>query len=371
MTFCENLFMEGAGLMSSLRGLRGSGRTEKFAVIGCQHPHISIFIEEMLELGYACAGIFEPGDLALAAQLAERYQLELAGSSKELLEEEQVQMIGSSAVNNQKLQIALDCEKYGKHLMLDKPAVVNSNGYSELEELINRGNIQIGMLLTERYRPALYTLREFVLDGELGELISITMRKPHRLRPETRPAWHFNKQESGGIIVDLLVHDFDLLRWLTGQEIQSVQATMGKRILPQYPDFYDTAAVQTVLDGGVSAQLYADWHAPEKCWTWGDGRIFVTGTLGSAEIRLAGDPAAKLDGEGELLLVMTHEEPLRQVPLRTPSVRIVEDFLNRIKGKPHEFTHQDLLAATGATLLADEQAERVLVYSGKEHIRKG
>ncbi|MEK5059790.1 Gfo/Idh/MocA family protein [Paenibacillus sp. FSL H7-0326] len=358
-------------MMSSVRGLPGSGKAEKFAVIGCQHPHISIFIEEMLELGYACAGICEPGDLALATQLAAKYQLQLVDSSKELLEQEQVQIIGSSAVNNLKLEIALQCEKYGKHLMLDKPAVVHWKGYNELEELINRGNIQLGILLTERYRPSLYTLREMVLNGELGEIMSITMRKPHRLRPETRPAWHFNKQESGGIIVDLLVHDFDLLRWLTGQEIHSIQAAMGKRILSQYPDFYDTAAVQIVLDGGVSAQLYADWHAPEKCWTWGDGRIFVTGTLGSAEIRLAGDPAAKLDGEEELLLMMTHEEPLQQVPLRMPPVRIVEDFINRIEGKPHEFTHEDLLAATRATLMADEQAERVLVYSKKEHIRKG
>ncbi|MCM3786419.1 Gfo/Idh/MocA family oxidoreductase [Neobacillus mesonae] len=346
--------------MPSIRSLNGPGRQTKFAVIGCQHPHISIFIEEMLELGHDCIGIYEEGDQTLAKQIAAQYQLKLAGNCTSLLENEEIEIIGSSAVNYQKIKIALDCENYGKHLMLDKPAIVDRNGLSELEEIMKRNKIKIGMLLTERYRPSLYTLRELILEGSLGDIISITMRKPHRLRPASRPLWHFNKQESGGIIIDLLVHDFDLLRWLTGQEIQSTASMMGKRVLPEHPEFYDTAAVQAVLEGGVCAQLYADWHAPEKCWTWGDGRIFVTGTMGSAEIRLAGDPAAKSDGEEELLLVMTHEEPLQQVPLRIPPVGIVADFLNRIEGKPHDFTHQDLLAATRATLEADERADQVL-----------
>nr|WP_283246445.1 Gfo/Idh/MocA family oxidoreductase [Paenibacillus sp. Marseille-Q4541] len=213
------------------------------------------------------------------------------------------------------------------------------------------------MLLTERYRPSLYTLQELIRQDQLGKLVSITMRKPHRLRPHTRPKWHFNKEQSGGIIIDLLIHDFDLLRWLTGQEVSEASGRMGKQILPEYPEFYDTAAVQVELDQGTMAQLYADWHAPEKCWTWGDGRIFVTGTKGSAEIRLAGDPA--VSNEEELLLLMTHEHELEEVSLRTPKSTVTEDFLRRVQGKAHEFTHEDLLEATRATLLADEHAKRV------------
>lgn len=333
------------------------GSKKAFAIAGCQHAHISIFIEEMLALGYPCAGICDEGDQTLARQLSEKYNIPFIDHIEQLLQKDEVQYVGSSAINHEKIQLAATCEQHGKHLMLDKPAVVDRAGYEQLEQIISRGNIQIGMLLTERYRPSLYTLKALIQKGEIGQIISITMRKPHRLRPGTRPQWHFSKEQSGGIIIDLLVHDFDLLRWLTGQEVSEVKGRMGKQILPEYPEFYDTAAVQVEMDAGTVAQLYADWHAPEKCWTWGDGRIFVTGTKGSAEIRLAGDPV--VSGKGELLLVMTHDQELREVPLISPGINVSEDFLRRACGQSHEFTHEDLLAATRATLLADEQAKRV------------
>lgn len=333
------------------------GENSAFAIVGCQHPHISIFIEEMQGLGHRCAGIYDEGDQSLARQLAEQYRLPFADCMEELLLNDKVKYIGSSAINNEKIKIAAACERYGKHLMLDKPAVVDQAGFEQLGEIIGREKIQIGMLLTERYRPALYTLYDLIRKDELGQVISITMRKPHRLRPDTRPVWHFSKEQSGGIIIDLLIHDFDLLRWLTGQEVSEANGRMGKQILPDYPEFYDTAAVQVELSQGTVAQLYADWHAPEKCWTWGDGRVFVTGTKGSAEIRLAGDPAVSTDEE--LLLMMTHEQALVEVALKAPIATVTEDFLRRVRGESHDFTHQDLLAATKATLLADERAKRV------------
>jgi predicted dehydrogenase len=67
----------------------------------------------------------------------------------------------------------------------------------------------------------------------------------------------------------LFIHDFDLLRWLSGQEIVESDGFMAKNILPEYPDFYDTANLSVMLDGNILAQLYADWHNPEKSWTWG------------------------------------------------------------------------------------------------------
>ncbi len=94
--------------------------------------------------------------------------------------------------------------------------------------------------------------------GELGRVVSVTMRKPRRLNPEQRHGWHFSKEQNGGLIQDLFIHDFDLLRWWTGQEIERVDSLMSKTILPEYPGFYDTNCAQVLMAGGVLAQLYAD-----------------------------------------------------------------------------------------------------------------
>ncbi|WJH33895.1 Gfo/Idh/MocA family oxidoreductase [Paenibacillus sp. CC-CFT747] len=224
-----------------------SNRT--FGIIGCQHGHIAGFLTEMLRLGHRCAGISETGEPALAERLSLQHGIPLVKEARSLLEDPEVSVIGSSAVNAFKLDVIEQCEAYGKHVMLDKPIAVNRHQLERLEGVIGRGGIQIGMMLTERFRPVLYTLSRMLEREELGKVVSLTMRKPHKLTPSSRHAWHFSKEQNGGIVMDLFVHDFDLLRWLTGQEIRSVQTVVTKNGMPEYPTFYDTACAQVVMDG--------------------------------------------------------------------------------------------------------------------------
>src|SRR5690606_31307008 len=198
--------------------------------------------------------------------------------------------VGCAAINSEKIDIIEMCESRGKHVMVDKPAVVNRDGLERLQAIVERGRIEVGILLTERFRSSIYTLKGMIDRGDLGRLVGISMRKPHRLSESSRPAWHFSKSQNGGILIDLMIHDFDLVRWLTGQKLAVSHAVMTKNMLPEYPDFYDTAVLQGVTSESVAVQLYSDWHTPNRSWTWGDCRIFVTGTEGSAELRLEGDP---------------------------------------------------------------------------------
>ena len=335
-------------------------RKWRFGVIGCEHAHIEIFIQEMLALGHECVGIYEPNHTQLAKSFAEKYSAPLVDDQDKLLSE--VEIVGSSAINNEKINIIEQCEKFGKHIMLDKPAATNRRDFERLQALISRGRIEVGMLLTERFHPANYTLKQQIDRGLLGELVSIGTRKPHRLNPSVRPQWFFSKEQCGGIIIDLLIHDYDLLRWFTGKEIVKSEGYMAKRILPEYPGFYDTASVQVLMEGNLIAQLYADWYTPVKSWTWGDGRIFVTGTEGFAELRLTGDPFVKNE---ELVLCTTNSEAPTQVVLEHPSESITGDFLRRIESKPSLLTSKDILLATEAAIQADEQVRIIKTGTGE------
>jgi len=326
--------------------------TYTFGIIGCQHGHISMFISEMLELGHTCAGIFDDGDSGMPESIARRFGLPLVRDRDELLSPS-VQIIGSSAVNNRKIDVIELCERHGKHVMLDKPIVSGRGGLDRLANVFGRGAIQVGMLLPTRFKSTTVALKRMAEAGELGDLVSISMRKPHKLTPSKRLDWHFSKEQNGGIIVDLLVHDFDYVRWLTGKEFKSVQSIAAKNILPEYPHFYDVTTAQIVLEGGGVAQLYADWHTPEACWSWGDCRIFVVGTRGSAELRMSGDPAVDM---GELMFSMTHDQPFARVDTVKESLTMCGDFINRIEGRPSRVSHRDLLLVSQATVEADERA---------------
>ncbi|WP_127580120.1 Gfo/Idh/MocA family protein [Paenibacillus koleovorans] len=329
--------------------------TIHFAIVGCRHSHIGMFINEMLALGHRCVGLYDPDDTSLAEQLAAKHGLPLMKDRDAFLDPAlQVQVIGSASINCDKMELVEWAERHGIHVMFDKPAVTDREQLSRLEAVIRRGRIQVGMLLTERFRPAVYTLQQAIAAGQLGRLVSVSMRKPHRLNPASRADWFFEKRRNGGVIVDLLIHDFDLLLWLTGQQAVSVQAVMTKNELPEYPDFWDAASAQVIMNEGLIAQLYADWHTPDKSWTWGDCRVFVNGTEGFAELRLTGDPLVS-DRE-ELLLAVNDRDPLHLAELAEPPCSLTEDFLRRIEGQPAVLTHEHILAASALTIDADEGA---------------
>lgn len=324
----------------------------KFAIIGCEHVHIEMFIQEMLELGYEFIGIHARENAELALALAKKYETTIVSDRDDLLA--RADIIGSSAVNCDKIDLIELCEAHGKPIMIDKPAVTSRKDLGRLKAVIERGKIEVGMLLTERFHSPVYTLKRLIEQGTLGDLVTIGMRKPHRLNPSVRPPWFFSKEQCGGIIIDLLIHDYDLLRWLTGKEVVRSQGNMTKRILPEHPEFYDSASVQVLMEGGITAQLYADWYTPAQSWTWGDGRIFATGTEGFAELRLSGDPFASKEA---MVLVTTNSSGPSQAALATPPTSITEDFLQRLASKPSVINGGDIVLATEASIEADEQVE--------------
>lgn len=325
----------------------------QFSVIGCQHAHIGIFISEMLELGYSCAGIYDEEDSKLPRSLSDQFGIPLV-RNKEALLGDSVVVVGCAALNNEKIDVLEMCESRGKHVMVDKPAVVDSEGLQRLKAIVERGSIQIGMLLTERFHPAIYALKKQIEQGAIGDIVSIGMRKPHRLDAANRPEWFFSKQQSGGILIDLLVHDFDLLRWLTGKEIESFGGFVGKTILPEKPSFYNSATVQLLMEGSIACQLYADWHTPVGSWTWGDGRIFVTGTESFVELRLHGDPSV---GPDPVVIRSTNGNSVEMLTAMQAPCSITEDFMRRIGGGESIITHEDIVKATEATIWADSQVK--------------
>lgn len=330
----------------------------RFSIIGCRHGHISTFIKEMLDGGHTCAGIYDPEDWKLARRYAEQYGIPLVDNREELLSPS-VHIVGSSAVNNEKIELIEACDRRGIHIILDKPAVTDRAGLQRLGAVVERGAIQVGLMLPKRFSGSMTALKREIDAGTLGKVVHIHISSPHKLMPSTRDAWHFSKEQNGGVLIDLLIHDVDLLRWLSGREIVLTQSVLAKNILPEYPDFYDVASVQAVLDDGATAQLYADWHTPANNTDGRFCRIVVAGTEGYAEWSVGHDAS---DGKNRAQLRITRgDAPDQQGIVEAPDAAVasaISDFLDRVDGRPGTFTHNDIIAASRAAVEADERAVR-------------
>ena len=226
--------------------------------------------------------------------------------------------------------------------------------FQRLKHVFDLGRIQVGLMLTERFNPAVYTLKKLIGEGRLGKLVGFTFNKPHKLIPEQRESWHFDKKQNGGPVIDLLVHDIDLIRWFSGSEIENTVGFLKKGDRPGYPQLYDDAKLLVAMKNGVTAVLTADWWTPDAYPCFGKGRIICTGTLGKAEVYTTGEPLIQ---EKQFVIFSTSSIREEIVPCVFPPKNLMEDFLDRIAGRPSLITGEDIYKATWESLAADRNCK--------------
>ena len=153
----------------------------------------------------------------------------------------------------------------GCHIYMEKPVSHNLDGTGELLALAEeRGKVvTVGCQL--RFLQPLEAVREWVRNGLLGRIHSVTVDMGEHL-----PGWHpwedYRKSYSaladmGGGVILTLIHELDYLYWIFGP-IKSVYA-MGGQLTPLEIEAEDTALISLLTTNGVPVQLRMDyWRNP-------------------------------------------------------------------------------------------------------------
>lgn len=320
----------------------------KFGIIGSAHGHIFEFIDEMITLGWKFVGIVDDKQPNVL-KISEKYNIPILKNEEELFAKN-INIIGCSAVNNQKIDIIELCDKNNVHIMCDKPLVINRKDYNRLEAVIKKNNIKVGLMLTLRFEESIKSLKNIVDSGKLGKLIHMEIMNPHKLNPEKRPEWHFLREKNGGVVIDLLVHSVDLFNWFAKGNLVQHSCLVTKSILPEKKGFYDFSIANVLNDTGTSGYLRADWHMTRSHWSWGDIRLFCICTDGYAEVRATGDPISR----DKMLIVYKSDKPTQIVELDNITETVTKDFLRKIDGKEHCITDDEILYVCDITIKLDE-----------------
>lgn len=331
------------------------GESVNFVVIGSAHGHIYEFITDMLSLGWNFLGLFNDGS-DITYNILKSFGVPVFNDINKLLDQN-ISVAGTSAINNKKIDIIELCNEKGIHIIADKPIVANEEQYNRLEKIISQGKIEVGLMLSVRFMPEIYALKNAILDNVIGNLISVEIFNPHKLTPDKRPSWAFDNVQSGGVIIDLLVHSIDLYNWLTEDEICDYQGVVQKSILKEKGTFFDSTQVLVISKNGTSGYFRASWHMTESHWTWGDFRVFCSGTKGSVEVRALGDPLTR-----EPVVVLYEEgKETRKLKVEEYKNSVTKDFIDRVNKKNHVIGHKDILDATRITVELDKKAKRIII----------
>jgi myo-inositol 2-dehydrogenase/D-chiro-inositol 1-dehydrogenase len=192
-----------------------------------------------------------------------------------------------TAPSDQHAQIIAEVAARGLPILCEKPCGVTTAQTRAAVETAAAAGVPFQVAYWRRYVPALRELRERMAAGELGTVHLVACYQ-WDLEPPTAAF----RAHCGGILVDMGVHEFDQLRWLTGQDVTGLSA-VASGLVPdglgeppdQAPDV-DSAQVIAELSGGGTGFISLGRYHPA-----GDmARAEAFGTRGTARCDFL-DPA--------------------------------------------------------------------------------
>jgi myo-inositol 2-dehydrogenase/D-chiro-inositol 1-dehydrogenase len=145
----------------------------------------------------------------------------------------------------------------GVPVLCEKPIAMTLSATSALIDLAESSGSSLQIGFQRRFDESIRAIYDRINTGAVGTLYSLTMTA-HDHTPSAREFI----AGSGGIFRDMHVHDFDLIRWLTGEEVESVYATRAVRNNQDYADFddADVSSVIAVTTSGIQVIVTGTRH---------------------------------------------------------------------------------------------------------------
>ncbi len=246
-------------------GLIGAGR------IGRLHAgHLSYRLPEAELL--CVSDVFVKG----AEKCSEDFNIrDVYGDYREVLKRDDIDAVVICTSTNTHAEIIEASAEAGKQIFCEKPIALDIDRIDHALAAVDRAGVKLQIGFNRRFDPNFKKVRELVASGKIGkpQILKITSRDPEP------PPLEYVKV-SGGIFLDMMIHDFDMARYLVGDEIVEIYAAGNVLIdekIKQYGDI-DTALVSLRFKNGAIGSI----DNSRKAVYGYDQRVEVFGSRGNA-----------------------------------------------------------------------------------------
>ncbi len=220
-------------------------------------------------------------------------------------------------------EIANEALEAGIHVLVEKPICSTSK---EAEKLVEKAE-QLGLILSvghiERYNPVVSFVKNSLDRGEYGQLITATSRRVSSLP---------NRVKDVGVVMDLGIHDIDIMRYIIGSPVKSIYSSGGRE---RHESFEDHANILINFENGVNGFIEVNWLTPMKV-----RKLALTCVKNFVELDYTGQSltissSTLMSFDPFNLYQVPFEYDIREVSLqkKEPLRLELEDFIGSIKEK--------------------------------------
>jgi len=259
----------------------------------------------------------------LGKPLAERFGCKYYKNYKDMLEKEQLDIVTIAVPTKFHKDVALDCIEKGINILLEKPIAGNVRDAKKIVEKAKEKGVKFTVGHIERFNPAVIKLKEMMDKGKLGEIVSIGNTRIGPMPPQIKDA---------NVVIDIGVHDIDLINWFYGKLPTQILATGGNALNKMQSDYVNIF----MKYGNKSGSVQANWITPAKV-----RQMVVCGTKAYVELNFITQELAFYESEysfetdsfGEFVIKFGQlkDKEVIEVENIEPLRAEIESFINAVK----------------------------------------
>lgn len=283
-----------------------------------------------------------------APELAAEYGGEVANSLDDLLAHvDVVDVVVPTYAHAEIVRAALAA---GRPVISEKPLALTDEDANDLVALAEAAGLPLYPAQVVRYFPEYVRLKEAVDAGVLGDLAVLRFSRSGAF--PARADWYANHSLSGGIIMDQMIHDLDMARWVAG-EVVRVSAIGASVSDGEHP--VEAAHVLLTHASGAISHVAGLWGPAHLAFTT---EYSITGTRGS----LAHSSAAERNYRADLAASEAVDGLLPQIdPAEDPYYLELREYLQAIQGE----ASSRVTAADGAIAVSIANAALTSLETGQ------
>ena len=241
----------------------------------------------------AVADIFEESAREVASQL----EIPIAEKDyRVLLENKDIDAVVICSSTDTHAQIISEAAQAGKHIFCEKPIALDVEKIDQAIAAVKKAGVKLQVGFNRRFDPSFKKAKDLVASGTIGtpHLVRITSRDP-----EPPPISYV--KVSGGIFLDMMIHDFDMARFLLGQEVVELMAVGSCLVDPAIGEAgdIDTAIVTLKYEGGawgtIDNSRKAVYGYDQRIEIFGSEGCVIVGNKKPTEVTVFGTEDARSD----------------------------------------------------------------------------
>jgi myo-inositol 2-dehydrogenase / D-chiro-inositol 1-dehydrogenase len=169
-------------------------------------------------------------------------------SHKDIINDPEIEAVIICSSTDTHARYIVEASKAGKHIFCEKPVDLSLEVIKGALDAVKATGVKLMVGFNRRFDPNFLKIKQLVTEGKIGEphILKITSRDP-----APPPAEY--SAVSGGMFMDMTIHDFDMARYITGSEVTEVFANAAVMVDPEIGKAgdVDTAIINLTFANGA------------------------------------------------------------------------------------------------------------------------